>query len=86
MEREPHDGAQSQLDDDPDRTPNAEASTATPASPESLREAPPVPTAGQPTGSSQTASSSPPGTPAASVRQPAIAVPGKPDGEVDTRK
>lgn len=76
-EQQPHDGAQSQLDDD------ADPATSTP--PRAVEPAP-VPVSGQPTGDSAGLGTSPPGVQATSPRQPSIAVPGKPDGEVDTRR
>ena len=81
MSSQPHDGAQSQLEDHE----GTEASTASDADPR-VQNAPTVPVSGEPNGSSQREGTSPPGTPAASPRQPAIAVPGQPDGETDTRR
>ena len=77
--QQPHDGTQSQLDDDAAETTGA----STPTRP---AEDPPVPVSGQPTGDSTGLGTSPPGVQAGNARQPSIAVPGKPEGEVDTRR
>lgn len=79
---QPHDGAQSQLDDSATEQPTAQPTTgSTTVSPH-----PPVPVSGRPTADSTSPGTAPPGVQAASPRQPAVAVPGKPDGEVDTRR